>query len=98
MVRDRFNESVQPDLGAQDIRITSKGKMIYAFVQGWPREEVRIAALGLSASQIRIADVRLLGRNEALKFIQTDSEIRVTLPQDKPQTAETGIALRLNFA
>lgn len=94
----QFNEGLQPDLSAQDIRFTAKGKMLYAFVQGWPQGDVRIAALGLAAGQIRIADVRLLGRDAPLKFTQTDTELRVTLPEEKPRTADIGIALRLNFA
>jgi alpha-L-fucosidase len=96
----RFNEGVQPDLGAQDIRFTTKGQMLYAFVQGWPRGEVSIRALGTASVQSppKANDVRMLGRNEALKFTQDESGMRVSLPPEKPATADIGITLRINFA
>ena len=96
----RFNEGVQPDLGAQDVRFTTKGRMLFAFVQGWPGESVTIRALGATGplSSASIADVRLLGRNEPLKFVQGESGLRVDLPAQKPATADIGIALRINFA
>ena len=96
----RFNEGVQPDLGAQDIRFTTKGALLYAFVQGWPREDVTIRALGTASAQYpaRAADVRMLGRNEALKFTQDESGLRVRLPAEKPAIADIGITLRVNFA
>jgi alpha-L-fucosidase len=96
----RFNEGVQPDLGAQDIRFTTKGQMLYAFVQGWPREEVSISALGTAGvqPQPKATDVRMLGRDEALKFTQDESGMRVSLPAQKPATSDIGITLRINFA
>ena len=96
----RFNEGVQPDLGAQDIRFTTKGAILYAFVQGWPRGEVTIRTLGAAGAQypVRAADVRMLGRNEVLKFTQDESGLRVSLPAEKPATADIGIALRINLA
>ena len=32
-----FNEGKKPDMGADDIRYTTKGPAMYAFVMGWPR-------------------------------------------------------------
>ena len=74
--------------------------MLVAFVQGWPGESVTIRALGAAGplSSASIADVRLLGRNEPLKFVQGESGLRVDLPAQKPATADIGIALRINFA
>ena len=96
----RFNEGVQPDLGAQDIRYTAKGRTLYAFVQGWPRGDVTIRALGTAGAQspASAADVRMLGRDETLKFTQDESGMRVSLPAEKPATADIGIALRISFA
>jgi alpha-L-fucosidase len=96
----RFNEGVQPDLGAQDIRFTTKGATLFAFVQGWPQGGVTIRALGTASPQasVRVADVRLLGRDQALSFTQGFEALRVVLPAEKPATADVGIALRIRFA
>jgi alpha-L-fucosidase len=95
-----FNENKQPDLGAGDIRFTTRGKTMYAFVQGWPQQQITIGALGTSSPQqpAKVMDVRMLGRNEALGFKQEAAGLRVTLPAEKPPTADFGIALRVNFA
>jgi alpha-L-fucosidase len=94
------NEGKKPDLTAQDIRFTAKGKSVFAFVQGWPSSDVLIAALGTNSPQNpeKAVDVRLLGRDEALKFSQEASGLRVTLPSAKPVAADIGICLRVNFA
>jgi alpha-L-fucosidase len=95
-----FNESKQPDLGATDIRFTTKGKTLYAFVQGWPQQQVTVQALGTSSPQQpnKITDVRMLGRNEALRFTQDAAGLRVGLPAEKPATADLGITLKVNFS
>jgi alpha-L-fucosidase len=94
------NEGKKPDLTAQDIRFTTKGKTLYAFVQGWPTGELVIESLGTNSPQQpeKALDVRLLGHDEPLKFVQNTSGLRVTLPANKPLAADIGIALRVNFA
>jgi alpha-L-fucosidase len=92
-----FNESKQPDLGSQDIRFTCKGKTLFGFVQGWPQQPVAIQSLGTAGAPERVVDVRLLGRDEPLRFTQDAAGLRVSLPADKPATADLGIALRINF-
>lgn len=96
----KFNEAVQPDLGAQDIRFTIKGRMLYAFIQGRPQGVVTIRALGTASAQYSgmASDVRMLGRNEQLKFNQDESGLRVSMPAQLPSSADIGIALRINFA
>jgi len=91
------NENKQPDLGAQDIRFTTKGKTLYALVQGWPAGELVVTSLSTNAGAARATDVRLLGRDQQLKFTQDATGLRVTLPEDKPATADIGIGLRINF-
>ena len=91
------NEGKKPDMTAEDIRFTTKGKTIYAFIQGWPAGEVVISSLGTSSPQQpeKALDVRLLGRDEPLKFMQDATGLRVKLPTNKPATADIGIALRV---
>lgn len=94
-----FNEGSQPGLSSQDIRFTTKGKTLYAFVQGWPQGEVVIRALGTASAQQpeKIVDVRMLGQEVPLKFTQGHSGLLVVLPSNKPPSADTGIALRIRF-
>ena len=81
----RYNVSKQPALGASDIRFTTKGKTLYAFVQGWPQGEMVIESLGNASPQKvgRIAAVQMLGRGQLLQFRQNDEALRVTLPDEK---------------
>ena len=94
------NEGKKPDLGPQDIRFTTKGKTLYALVQGWPTSDLIIQSLATTSPQQpeKVLDVRLLGRDEALKFTQDTAGLRVTLPSAKPPAADIGIGLRINFA
>ena len=96
------NEGKKPDLTAADIRFTTKGKTLYALVQGWPTgKELIIKSLATNSPQqpAKAVDIRLLGREaEPLKFTQDTTGLRVTLPSTKPTAADIGIALRINFA
>lgn len=103
------NEDKKPDLTAADIRFTAKGKTLYALAQGWPTQrsqtspaqpELLIRALGVNSPQRpgKPADIRLLGREEPLRFTQDFAGLRVILPATQPPTADIGIALRINFA
>lgn len=99
VAQQNFNEGKQPDLGAQDIRFTTKGKTMFAFVQGWPQQPVTVESLGTASPQQpeKVADVRMLGRNEALQFTQDATGLHVTLAGDKPAAADLGITLKIRF-
>jgi alpha-L-fucosidase len=94
------NEGKQPDLTAQDIRFTTKGKTLYAAVMGWPTRELTIQSLASNSPQDpgKVLDVRLLGRDEPLRFTQDTTGLRVTLPPTPTPASDLGIALRINFA
>ncbi len=94
------NESKEPPLSAADIRFTSRGKTLYAFVQGWPQQEVSIRALGTASPQQpgKVQDVRMLGQNQALRFTQDADGLHVALLGEKPVAADIGIGLKINFA
>ncbi|QMV20307.1 glycoside hydrolase [Granulicella sp. 5B5] len=94
------NEGKKPDLGATDVRFTTKGETLYAFVMGWPEDGVaKIASLALDGPQkpMKAMDVRMLGQEEPLKFVHDGSGLRVTLKGEKPATAAIGVALRVRF-
>jgi alpha-L-fucosidase len=92
-----FNEGKKPDMGADDIRYTTKGSAIYAFVQGWPGAEMTLPALGTTsdASPPKVQAVSLLGGSNALKFKQEATGLRVTMPNQKPAASDIGITLKL---
>ena len=81
-----FNERNRRDLTASDVRFTSKGSTLYAFVMGWPEREASIPALALGGklSVGKIRSVELVGNRGKLKFTQDESALRVTLPPEKP--------------
>jgi alpha-L-fucosidase len=93
------NEDKKPDMGASDIRFTTKGKVIYAFVQGWPGKEVQIKSLSATSAQRpgKVLKVRMLGSRQRLTFAQEDAALRITLPEAKPSTADIGIALEMTL-
>jgi alpha-L-fucosidase len=94
------NEGKKPDLTAADIRFTTKGKTLYALVQGWPTNELIIRALATNSPQQpeKALDVRILGRDEPVRFTQDTTGLRITLPTTPTPASNIGIALRINFA
>ncbi len=95
-----FNEGKKPDLGPTDIRYTTKGSAMYAFVQGWPGTEAVLPALGTSSSQspAKIHAVSLLGGPSNLKFVQEAAGLKIFLPEQKPAASDIGITLKLMTA
>ncbi len=94
------NEGKKPDLTASDIRFTTKGSTIYAFIQGWPEGTAVIPSLGTSSPQNppKITGVAMLGHNQNLKFTQDPTALNVTLPSNRPPTADIGITLKIATA
>ena len=100
------NEGKQPDLTYQDIRFTTKGKTLYALVPGWPPAqpnqpaELLIQSLSTNSPQQpgKPVDIRLLGRDEPLRFTQDTTGLRVTLPSTPTPASNLAVALRINFA
>lgn len=71
---------------AEDIRFTTKGKMLYAITLGEPRGRVAITSLGRSAGHEKraVRSVHLLGVRTSLKFEQTDAALIIELPDRLP--------------
>jgi alpha-L-fucosidase len=94
-----FNESKKPDLAASDIRFTTKDAAIYAFIQGWPETTATIPSFGTaSQTSTKITSVKLLGHDQTLGFTQDQTALNVTLPTDRPPTADIGITLKLTVS
>jgi alpha-L-fucosidase len=81
-----FNENARKDLSAADVRFTTKGQTLYAFVMGVPDKEAVIPALALGGANAvgKIQHVELLGAHGKLKFAQDATALRVELPAQKP--------------
>lgn len=93
------NEGKKPDLGATDIRFTSKGDTLYAFAMGWPQGDLHVASLALGGAQqpSKAIDVRLLGQEQPLQFTHDERGLRVSMPSQPTATAAIGVALRIRF-
>jgi alpha-L-fucosidase len=75
----RFNESGRKDLTAEDIRFTTKGNTLYAFVMGWPEREAVVRSV-----TAKVEGVEMLGYRGALRFTQDATGLRVTMPPGPP--------------
>jgi len=82
----RFNENTRKDMTAEDVRFTTKGSALYAFVMGWPDKEASIPSLALGGANSvpKFRNVELLGYKGKLKWIQDAASFKVQLPAEKP--------------
>ena len=71
---------------AQDVRFTSKGTTLYAFLMGWPEQEALIGSLGTASKPEagKIQNVELLGFKGKLTWKQEAAGLRVRMPPEKP--------------
>jgi alpha-L-fucosidase len=82
-----FNEG-RTTYTAADIRFTTKGDTLYAFLMGWPRQTPSvIKALGTNSPQLqgqKIGQVTLLGHDGKLDWKQDETVLTVTMPPQPP--------------
>jgi alpha-L-fucosidase len=90
-----FNEGRGKPFTAEDVRFTTKGNNIYAFIMGAPTNAVSIQSLGTSAKLLEnpISDVALLGSDEKLKWSQTAEALVIETPQKPP--SDIAIVMRI---
>ncbi len=81
-----FNENGRRALTAEDVRFTTKGNTIYAFVMGWPQGPAVVKALGTGSTQNpgKVQNVQLLGFGAKVDWSQTETGLRVQLPPRPP--------------
>lgn len=82
----KFNEGKRKALTADDVRFTTKGQTLYAFLMGWPDKRATIAPLATVGKHVkgRIGNVELLGYSGKLKWTQDAEGLKVELPPEKP--------------
>jgi alpha-L-fucosidase len=92
----RFNENNRKDLTAEDVRFTTKGNAVYAFVMGWPEKEAVIKPLGTNNAGMKVANVAMLGFKGKLKWTQGADGLKVEMPPARP--CDYAIALKITSA
>ena len=95
--RREFGDWELPDLTARDIRFTTRGKAVYAFVMGWPEGEMGIEPLGMNSPQQpgKITKVEILGCNGAVRWSQDEKVLRVAPPKSK--LSDIGLTLKVEI-
>ncbi len=93
-----FNEDKRGDFTAEDVRFTTKGTTLYAFVQGWPDKQAVVKALGAASPQQprKIQHVSVLGYKGPVKWTQEDAALKVEMPAEK--ISDIGITLKVELA
>jgi len=95
-----FNEDKRGDFTAEDVRFTTKGSTLYAFVMGWPEKEALVRALAKNGPQNpgKIRHVKLLGYGGQVKWKQDESGLKVEIPSDIGKFSDIGITLKVELA
>jgi alpha-L-fucosidase len=95
---EHFNESQRKDLTGADVRFTTKGGLLYAFVMGRNAQETRIAALAPSREiePRKVARVELLGSAEPLQWKAAAEGLVIASPPRWP--SEHASAFKIVFA
>jgi alpha-L-fucosidase len=95
--RGRFGgaQDVRP-YTAEDVRFTSKGDVVYAFVMNWPesgKATLTSLAQGSEHYPREVGRVELLGSPAPLTFTRDASGLVVNLPQQKPNDFAYGLKI-----
>jgi alpha-L-fucosidase len=75
----KAREEDRKDLTAAEIRFTSKGQDVYAFLMGWPEGSAVVTSVDK-----KVRNVELLGHKGKLKWSQSEAGLNVTMPAEKP--------------
>jgi alpha-L-fucosidase len=80
-----FNEGKNKPYVAQDIRFTTKGKILYAISFGWPDNGTLVVKSlnGNHSDLLSISRIELLGSGE-VKYQQTTEALEISVPPVKP--------------
>ena len=90
-----FNEDKRKALTAADVRFTTKGDTLFAFVMGWPGAEATIAPLGSAGAfaEAKIERVELVGQSGSLRWKREEKGLVIDLPATPP--SEHAVAFRV---
>jgi alpha-L-fucosidase len=92
-----LRDSGAKPLTARDVRFTTKGGSLFAFIHGRPEGPGALVASLSAGSPLlggrRVSDVRLLGHEGSLEWTQDERGLAARLPEQLP--SEHAIALRI---
>ena len=93
-----FNENKRADFTAEDVRFTTKGNTLYAFVMGWPENQAVVPSLATASAQSpgKIRHVSLLGHGARVKWKQDATGLHVEMPAEK--ISDIAITLKIELA
>ncbi len=93
-----FNEKNRKDMTAADLRFTTKGETLYAFVMGWPEYKTVIKPLATNTwlRVGKVQNVELLGFDGKIDWSQDDSGLTIMTPARKP--CDYGYAFKVSGA
>jgi len=83
---------------ATDIRFTTKGKQLYAFLLDVPSKSIKITSLGKAAkiTNQKIKSVSILGLKQVVKWKQENDALVIVMPEKLPDWKVLGIKVELN--
>jgi len=90
---------LESSLTSKDIRYTTKGDVLYAFVMDWPKAKKKPVTLTfiteMNAKVGKVKSVELLGYNGKLEWKADPDGLMVTFPKEKP--CEYAYCLKIQF-
>ncbi|MCK9344214.1 MAG: alpha-L-fucosidase [Massilibacteroides sp.] len=75
-----FTDNTETKYTAQDIRFTTKGKLLYAISLGWSDGDILIHSL----KGFDVKSVSMLGCNEVISWKKTKEGLKIRFPKTKP--------------
>ncbi|MCR9062694.1 MAG: alpha-L-fucosidase [Cytophagales bacterium] len=87
IVEGHLSEGNNKDLGEEDVRYTTQGDQLYAFLMQWPSDntaEIKTLAKGNKVYPQKISSIKMLGSDEEIKFKQTKDALIITMPSYRP--------------
>ena len=95
-IQDKRQGENRKAFSQQDIRFTTKGGVLYAFVLVPPTEDIVIKSLANGGSlESEIANIKLMGSDEKINWDRSDESLTISLPQKLPDTLAVGFSIEL---
>ena len=90
------NENSRRALDASDVRFTTKGEVLYAFVMGRPesRTVIRSLATETDLKVGRITSVEILGQEGQARWTQDSAGLSIAAPETFPSEHAVGLRIR----
>ncbi len=91
-----FNEGSRRTLDANDVRFTTKGDVLYAFVMGKPefRTVIRSLATDTALRVGRVTGVELVGHDGKLAWTQDQAGLSIGIPDELPSRHAVAFRIR----